>query len=329
VLKFVFAACILLPLIGSSLNFLPVPPVWLEELNLFYSSYYLLHHIVSLVALLSLRSLGGRFLRGICLSLAVLLSAGYLLRLKPFFFPPSPSIAATEVTSETQKLRTIFIHLDAQAQAKQLVDYLHKEQFDVVAIAGWNAAWADKLAALDQLPYRHQIAREDGYGLALLSRYALTEDSSPFFGEGLPPVLHVVIEPVPGQAIHAVVLKTPPPFSAEDYHIAKLLVRRLSTPYRHTSTPTIFFTHLNAPQSSLSYARLRKAARLSNVMWGFGLPRTWHSQHWYLRFPLAHILYRGDLMVENPKVIGSFGMAHSPIQADFLLSYRFAQGEPT
>lgn len=326
-LRFVFAACILLPLLGSSLNFLPVPPVWLEELNLFYSSYYLAHHLVALVMLLILRSLGGRFFRIFCLIFATLLSAGYLLRLKPYLLASQATVATSQTAPNTKNLSTIFIHLDAQTAATQLIDYLEREQFDVVALVGWNTAWAEKLSALPWLPYRQQLVREDGYGLALLSRYAVSEVSNPFLGEGVPAVLHVSIEVTPGQVINAVVLKTPPPFSAHDYHTAKLLVRRLSTPYRHTTESTIFFTHLNAPHTSLSYGRLRKAAGLSDSMWGFGLHRTWHSQHWYLRFALAHVLYRGDMIVRNAEVLESFGMAHYPIRTEFLVSTAATQGE--
>ncbi len=313
--QLIFLLFLLLPHVTSSLNFLPVPPLWWEEVNLFYSGYYLCFHLFAVISFLCFHfGLKPRARMAFVLWSAVLL-VGYAARFAPFFSKPEFPASIQSEEEQPEVLSVLFAPLNPLTNTESLKTLVFRKLPTLVAVSGLTEK-LDLSKAENLYHSTYEVPRADGFGVALYSRIPILDAQVLNLESDLPPVLSVTLDTL-DTPLRVLLFKTPAPFSAEAYHQTKLLVRRLSTPLRHTSDPLLVLAQLNAPQSSLSYNRLRKAAKLSDAMKGYGILKTWHESEPLLHFTLSHVLYRGNLKPLNYVSTESVGGGHIPMLVEF------------
>ncbi|MBX7145093.1 MAG: endonuclease/exonuclease/phosphatase family protein [Oligoflexia bacterium] len=320
----VWRLVVFVPALTSLLNFLPIPPYWFEELNRFWSIYYLLHHLLALLLLVLSRRRISAGLQRWGVALFVMLSLGYAREFWPFILAsrPTPESVFGEEPGEIRTFKLAHVSWEPAADRVGLLSWLSVEKPDLVAISGLNAELESALMETNYFSYHEALPRADGFGLGVFSRFAIRSLEQTSVGEDLPPVLATTIG-LPAQQASTVPLalvlyKGLPPWAEHDYHLNRLVVRRFSTQYRHGHSQLIVVGNLGAPHSSYSYMRLKKAGSFRDAMQGFGLLRTWDARRPWLRFTLDHVLYRGHMLVSDFRTYEVPGLSHKGLVVKFV-----------
>lgn len=316
-----FRILVFVPLFGSTLNFLPIPPYWFEEINRYWATYYLLHHLLALALLAVVgRRFGERALKYGAL-LLVVCSCGYVRNFWPIWGAARPQLdelgAQAADIANPQQFKLMHVAWERAGDSHELMRMLAEESPNILALSGVGNALDEEIRRTQKFSTHELIAREDEFGLAIYSTFPVLSLEQTSVGEGLPPVLGLKLGLNRSKPLTLVVFKGLSPFHEHDYHLNRLVVRRFSTQYRHGHDKLIVVGNLEAPHSSYAYVRLQKAGAFQDAQQGFGPLRTWDARRPWLRLTLDHLLYRGRMITTDFRVRSLAGLSHKALLSTF------------
>jgi endonuclease/exonuclease/phosphatase (EEP) superfamily protein YafD len=205
--------------------------------------------------------------------------------------------------------------LNSNADHAPYVRWLAAHPADLVVAQEVTPDWARDLASLRAYPYRRVLAREDPYGLAILSRWPFEAlEPVDLAGDGLPSLEGVL--QVAGQRVHVLALHTrwpvtPALAAARDRALLRAAVRA-----RASALPTIATGDLNVTPDSPVFDQVLEDSGLRDVFAGQpGWHPTWMAGFWPLALRIDHTLVSPPVCVELAEVGPELGSDHRPVTA--------------
>ena len=228
----------------------------------------------------------------------------------------APSYAAAQVadcTGPAFNVATVNVHY-SNTRPAAFRTWLATLPADLLVIQEVTPQWVAMLEAQSAYPYRHTLAREDAYGLAVLSRWPL-ESVTPvdLAGDGLPSLAGVV--DAGGQRIRFLGLHTHWPMTPGLAAARDQALQGAAQLASAADLPMVLLGDLNLTPDSPAFDRLLEEAGLQDVMRGRGWHPTWLAGFWPLALRIDHILVSPGLCVEHAEVGPPIGSDHRPVVA--------------
>jgi endonuclease/exonuclease/phosphatase (EEP) superfamily protein YafD len=197
---------------------------------------------------------------------------------------------------------------------RRFLDWLASHPADLVVVQEVTAAWERDLARLPAYPYRALIAREDPYGIGVLSRWPLgSPQPVDYAGDGLRSISGQV--QLAGLPLRFIALHTHWPITPG---LERLRDRALDAAARSIvagSGPAVVLGDLNATPYSPAYADFLRASGMRDAADGSRWQPTWMAGFWPLALRIDHVFVSPGLCVEDARVGPSIGSDHRPVAA--------------
>lgn len=220
---------------------------------------------------------------------------------------PDPSTRGLNVVSAN-------VHF-GNTDAVPLTRWLSNTSPDVVVLHEISSAYAQQLQAYANYPFKQLAPANNPFGLAILSRFPLTNIES-VTDEGGIPHLKALLD-WNGHPVTLIAWHPMPPLSPEYHHARNVQLRALAQAARREGNPTILAGDLNAtPWSSafggISQMGLRRATSL--------LP-TWPTAGLgWLGIPIDHVLVSAHWEVLERSRGPNIGSDHLPVVVQISLT---------
>ncbi len=205
------------------------------------------------------------------------------------------------------------VHFE-NSDAPPLARWLLEASPDVVVLHEVSPAYTEQLGVYRQYPFKHLAPANDPFGVAILSRFPLTNVESVTDESGIPHVKALL--DWNGHLITLITWHPMPPFSPSDHHARNAHLGALAEAARHEGKPTILAGDLNATPWSNAFngigqMGLRRATDL--------LP-TWPiAGLGWLGIPIDHVLVSAHWQVVEQSKGPDIGSDHLPVVAEFEL----------
>jgi endonuclease/exonuclease/phosphatase (EEP) superfamily protein YafD len=231
----------------------------------------------------------------------------FALAAPDLWFPaPAPSCGGTPLVVVTANVEY------TNHDRRRFLRWLAAHPADVVALQEVTSAWATDLNALPGYPHRRILAREDAYGIAVLSRWPFeVVEPVDAAGDAAPSVEGIVR--VGGQSISLLAMHTRWPITPRLWRSRDRSLLRAAAHARERALPTILAGDLNLTPDSPGFASLLGEARLVDVFAGRGWQPTWMTSFWPLALRIDHVLASPSLCIEQAVVGPDVGSDHRPV----------------
>lgn len=284
---------------------------WLLDIASHFRWYWLLASLAGLAACIRWR----RPLAIACLGVAAVANGRDLL--PAWLPPPSPAGSAGQATPDVVVV-SVNVHRFNESPAATLA-YLRDRRPDVAAVLEVDDAWAAALNGLgDVFPHRMIHPRDDNFGIAVLSRWPLSDVAvAGLGGSPFPSVLATVAHPA--GSLRIVGTHPMPPWNGR---YAALMVDQfdaVAEAVAASPVPCIVMGDFNATPWSYAFRRLIARSGLNDTSLGRGLQPTWNARLLAPRIPIDHILASVDVAVVRRSVGPDIGSDHLPVEAELRL----------
>ena len=199
----------------------------------------------------------------------------------------------------------------------QVADLLRGCDADIVVLEELSARWTTALrAVLKDYPHATLEAREDSFGIGLLTRLPVNKAETVYIGPaGVPSFIaelranDALITVI---ATHALPPAGPRYARLRDEHLAEIpgLVEE-------AAGPVLLLGDLNATPWSHAFRRLLRRSGLRDSMRGHGVQNTWPTGNPLLRIPIDHCLHSDAVEIVDRERGPKAGSDHFPLIVDF------------
>lgn len=209
--------------------------------------------------------------------------------------------------------------LASNRDAGRVIPYLRDRRADVVGLLEVDAFWADEIAGLaDLYPHRLVVARDDNFGLALLSRHPLAEERAiPFGGAPVPTIVADVRHP--GGRFTFIATHPLSPLTGERSRRRDDQLRAIADFVGTATGPCIVAGDFNATPWSPVGRDFTARSGLRDSALGRGLQATWNARVWLPRIPIDHVFVPPHTVVVRRAVGPDVGSDHLPVEAEVIL----------
>jgi endonuclease/exonuclease/phosphatase (EEP) superfamily protein YafD len=222
--------------------------------------------------------------------------------------PPPAGCAGAEFTVVSANVQY------GNGDRRRFVEWLAKHPADLVVVQEVTAAWARDLDRLPGYPYRRLLAREDPYGIGVLSRWPLDAvGPMDYAGDGLPSIAGRVA--LAGRSLRFLGLHTHWPITPG---LARVRDRSLDVAARSIVAGTgqaVVLGDLNATPYSPAYSSFLQASGLRDAAQGSRWQPTWMAGFWPLALRIDHVFVSPGLCVLRAEVGPAIGSDHRPVVA--------------
>jgi endonuclease/exonuclease/phosphatase (EEP) superfamily protein YafD len=204
-----------------------------------------------------------------------------------------------------------------------LLALVAREQPDLVVLVEPDQAWIDALADLRlHYPYWQVAAREDSYGIALLSRQPFESAEVIHLGSTGVPTLVVRLQMANHreQLLTVIATHPPPPKGAAPSANRNDQLQALAHFVRQQSQAVILCGDLNLSPWSPYFFDLLRDSGLADSGRGYGIQPTWPADNYLLRTPIDHCLVSSQISLRSRRLGQRIGSDHLPVILDFSLA---------
>lgn len=291
---------------------------WVLDLASHFRAYWLMGSAVCL----ALATRQSRWPALACCGLAV---AGNTWALLPFWLPASggpPTAFAAEpgAPEAVPPLSLILANVHRLNPDKsQAVAYLRDRQPDVAVILEVDAGWRAHLESLDEIyPHRMVEPREDNFGIAILSRWPLTDSRVVRFGGSPFPNVTAMLR-FHGRDVRLFATHPHPPFNAALAATQLAQLGALADAAAASTAPCIVAGDFNATPWSAPYRLFVTRSGCRDTALGFGVQPTWNARGIAPRIPIDHVFVSPDVAILQRSVGPDVGSDHFPVEATLVL----------
>jgi endonuclease/exonuclease/phosphatase (EEP) superfamily protein YafD len=279
---------------------------WLLELFSHFRVQYGLAFLVCAALAIALRRprLSGIALIGAALNLSCVV---------PLFLGSGQGGDVASVPSVRVMLLNVNTTMGDPAAVRRLVV---TEDPDVLLLQEVSASWLQHLhAVLVEYPYTVTQPRDDNFGIALYSKFPLSNTRVVLSPEvGVPSIrANLTIE---GQRVCLIGVHTVPPKSGDMARARNLHLQQVAG-WVDSELPTVLFGDLNVSPYSPYFGDLLRSSGLRDSMCGYGVQASWPTMCPWLHIPLDHVLISEQLMVQERRVGPNAGSDHFPVLFSF------------
>ena len=160
--------------------------------------------------------------------------------------------------------------------------------------------------------------RDDNFGIALLSRWPLTDTQIVVLGEADVPSIRADVRP-PRRHFTILATHPVPPVGAEYSRLRNGQIEDAAAFLKSIPAPVLLVGDLNVSPWSHHFRRLLGAAHLRDSSRGWGVQPTWPSFNMLLGVPIDHCLTSPEISILGRQVGPAVGSDHYPLIVDFSL----------
>ncbi|MFZ9856023.1 MAG: endonuclease/exonuclease/phosphatase family protein [Limisphaerales bacterium] len=229
---------------------------------------------------------------------------------------PQPS----PVVSRGVSLRVVSLNVHTSNQEfDRVVSYLRQTEADVIVLLEMDERWARAVEALnDRYPHRVVVAREDNFGIVLLSRKPFVRSQVVDLAGSEVPSIDVTLDvdgvQVPVLGTHPVPPATPVYAAERNRQLASIATWAASH-----SGKAVVLGDLNTTPWSPYFSRLLVDGRLVRAHPRWGVEPTWMADQPWVSLLLDHVLVSPEIGVTSVEVGPDVGSDHRPVRADLLM----------
>lgn len=272
-------------------------------------------------------------------ALTLLTLSAVIYQLK-WIFPYSPfsskQVKSTKKSSKTHSNQGEFTLtllstnvLMTNRNSEGVLNLIREYEPDIVVTLETNRWWERQLKPLEErFPYTMKCALENLYGMHVYSKLELKHCEIKFLVEDDKPSMHAAITLPDGTLARLHFLHPAPPSPTENAKSserdAELLV--LAEQLRHCDEPVIVAGDLNDVAWSRTTRAFLRISGLLDPRIGRGTFNTFHTQHWFLRWPLDHLFHSRHFTLDGLKRLPNIGSDHFPLLST--LSYNPEHHQP-
>lgn len=249
------------------------------------------------------------------IALTVLLLSAMCYHLYVIFpFTPFHKKEIQNTTKSSCRLRMITCNVRmSNEDTEPLLTMLVRQNPDVILLTEVNQWWINKLFKLEEI-YPHAIIhpQENTYGMALYSKYPISDSQVKFLVENEVPSIHTNIN-IADKTIHFIGLhpKPPTPWTNVDNKDTEIvLAASLST---NNTNPCVITGDLN----DVCWSRITKTFKylsgLKDPRVGRGLFNTYNANIPFFRYPVDHFFISDHFKVRAIRRLPHVGSDHFPI----------------
>ena len=207
----------------------------------------------------------------------------------------------------------------ANRQYQKVIELINAQEADVFVAQEVNSQWLKMLKPLEiRLPYKIVKSRSDNFGIALYSRYPLTNAQIIYLGKAKVPSISVQLahahKPLTIVATHPL-----PPISADYFAKRNDQLSHVATYLSTLKTPIILIGDLNITMWTGDYRRLVNDTGLINARQGFGLLPSWPTLLPFALIPIDHCLVSKGIEVVGVSTGPDVGSDHLPLIVELAL----------
>ena len=250
--------------------------------------------------------------RRVLMLVAAALAAANLVLILPLYFGPD----ATANDSTTLRALELNVHFLNQNYDATL-DLIRRDKPDIVVLCEITPGWKEALKALDkEYPYSEIIPSRSPAGLALLSRYQITDIAVKTLSRvGLPTIVAGL--ETPDGRLTVIATHPASPSTATDFKYRNEQLAEVGRIAGERAGPVMVLGDLNTTGWSPFFQDMLEVSGLVDSRRGFGVAATWPSLLLPLRIPIDHCLVSPEVSVGEYRVGPSVGSDHRPIVVDF------------
>ena len=240
----------------------------------------------------------------------------------------APADGCTDGASLKLLAANVFIH---NRQSKPLLDLIHERRPDVVLLLETDRWWAEQVAGLART-YPHHLLEplDNSYGMLLYSRWPIEDAEVRRLVQPNIPSMRVRLKAPNGDGVVLFgVHPRPPPRRRTANRDAELLLVAKEVRAMH-GTPIVTLGDLNDVAWSDTSRLFRLISGLLDPRIGRGQYATFNADWPLLKWPLDHVFYSDQFLLNSIEVLPDIGSDHYPFMADLCLRPRAAarQDEP-
>jgi endonuclease/exonuclease/phosphatase (EEP) superfamily protein YafD len=220
---------------------------------------------------------------------------------------------AASASDYATPLVLVSVNLNSQNKdVSAVLDFTRTEQPDVLVLQEFTFRWAADLAALEnEFPHHFQRPQEDSFGLAVYSRWPLTDTQAIALGDSTPALNTTVAAPQGLLQVIAVHLRPPMtgPWAAE----RAAQFRHLAGLVAVSQLPLAVLGDFNATPWSPDFRHWTVTSQLQHSPGGGGLAYTWPVAMPIFWIPIDACVVNENLMITSQHRGTPIGSDHYPL----------------
>jgi endonuclease/exonuclease/phosphatase (EEP) superfamily protein YafD len=286
-----------------------LPPLhWALDLATHFPGFYLGVAALALIALL-----WGKRRGWAAVALAVMVLNGAAI--VPWYLPVAGAV------DQGTPLRVMLANvLTSNTNHEAFVDFVRREDPDILVIEEVSTAWRASLAVLeDTYVDTFSLPREDNFGIALFSKYVL-DGEHVYLARDNHPNSIVATAYVGDQNVYVLATHPLPPVGSDYASKRNEQLALMGELIGKRTGPVLVVGDLNTTMWSPHYKRFVRDSGLRNARRGYGVLGSWPTEAAPLTIPLDHCLYKGPLHVTSCRLGPDIGSDHLPVVVDFVLA---------
>ncbi|HEV2148713.1 MAG TPA: endonuclease/exonuclease/phosphatase family protein [Longimicrobiaceae bacterium] len=282
---------------------------WLLDLFSHFRVQYLVLATVAALLLLWMRNRRAAAAMAVCAAVNLAVVLPYLA--------PTALFRASTSRSGVVRVATANVHT-ANRDHGAVARFLSGSRADFVVLLEVDDAWLSGLSGLRrEFPYGVHEARDDNFGIALLSRHPCVQCRIVRLGEaGVPSVMGEF--EVRGSRFTLVGTHPLPPVGAEYARLNAEQVRSVAAYMADLRGPKVLVGDLNMTPWSAHFQPLLRRAGLRDSGAGRGVGWTWPTHAPLLGIPIDHVLTSPGVHVVERKRGPDVGSDHLPVLVSFV-----------
>ncbi len=249
----------------------------------------------------------------------IALSACFLFQgLKIFPYTAFANYEVNDASSEAEDFVSIYTAnvLQDNENVDLVVQDAERFDADIVLFTETNMKWISSLnkGLGHKYPHKIEVPLENTYGMLLLSKYSLEEESIKYQIEDTIPSIHTKVKLPSGKKIQLYAIHPAPPTpqhnpSSVDRDAEMMKTAKLS---HYSKYPVIVMGDFNDVAWSETTSLFSKFSGLLDLRKGRGFFSTYNSKNWIMRWPLDHIFTSADFRVVDVQRGNKTGSDHFP-----------------
>lgn len=222
------------------------------------------------------------------------------------------TLSKTLITDRSEVVTFVQVNVNFNnSNTAPLVQWLQQRQPDIVAVEEFSPVWSKAFEKLHTIyPYRIELPRADGFGIALFSRHSINDLQLRSFGPDQAPSITGVL-PWKQQKIQLLVTHPFPPVSQAKAISRDLQLADIASWLKVQQKPTVLLGDLNTTLWGHSFKKLIDEASLYSTRDGVGMLASWPSK--IPLIPIDHILLSKSLKSVGIQIGPDIGSDHLPV----------------
>jgi len=270
---------------------------------------------------------------------SIALSIGLLASIFIHFSIISPyllknKVVPTAISSEVNPQSTVGILianvLITNKKSKKFKEIIDDKDPDIVLAMEVDAWWLDQLAYLKQkYPHTIEYPLENSYGMALYSKFPLTDYEIKFLSHSKVPSFFTQVTLPSGKIFKLNTVHPVAPFPSDKYpenigdkgnnQKKEIELIKVGELISKNTLPTIIAGDFNDVAWSNTSRLFGQSGNLKDVRIGRGLYNTFNATSYIMRWPLDHFFVTEGVSVLEFNTLSKFHSDHFPLYAKFVI----------